>query len=196
MHQMAADGWDVEGIEVSQSAAEKARALGYKVHCGPVETAPVPSRPYDMVVGFMVLEHLHDPVTALQQLHAWVRPGGWLVLSVPNAASVDFRFFRENWYSLELPRHLFHFTPRTLRATLMHSGWQVQRILHQRVLTDLYVSLGRSLLAAGRSGPVTDLLLGVPNSTGRIHQFFYPLAVVMSRFGQTGRMTVWARRGP
>ena len=78
----------MEGIEFSPKAAAVARALGYPVHAGSLETAPAPVEPFDLIVGWMVLEHLHDPVLALKKLNAWMKPGGWLVLSIPNAGRV------------------------------------------------------------------------------------------------------------
>jgi SAM-dependent methyltransferase len=58
-----------------RKAANAARSLGYRVYTGALETAPDPEEPYDLVVGWMVLEHLHDPVLALQKLRSWTRPG-------------------------------------------------------------------------------------------------------------------------
>ena len=51
-------GWEVEGIEFPETASEVASSLGYKVHRGPLETAPEPEQKYDLVVAWMVLEHL------------------------------------------------------------------------------------------------------------------------------------------
>ena len=61
LHQMAGQGWEVEGIEFSEKAAQAAAQLGYCVHAGSLETAQQPGEPFDLIVGWMVLEHLHDP---------------------------------------------------------------------------------------------------------------------------------------
>src|SRR6185312_6002575 len=125
LSQMARAGWEVSGIEFSEIAGMAARALGHHVHIGALETAPPPDpdRPYDLVVAWMVLEHLPDPVQALRRLAAWSRPGAWLAMSVPDAGSLEFRLFRSNWYALDLPRHFFHFTRRTLGDVLRAGGW-------------------------------------------------------------------------
>src|SRR5690606_8791668 len=101
LHRMAAKGWEVEGIEYSPTAGEAARALGYPVHIGPLEEAPDPSRPFDLIVGWMVLEHLHAPVHALRRLRGWARDDARLVVSVPNVASLPFRLFGSRFYSLD-----------------------------------------------------------------------------------------------
>jgi SAM-dependent methyltransferase len=94
LHQMAGQGWQVQGVEFSQKAAQAAEQLGYPVHAGPLETAPRPGEPFDLIVGWMVLEHRHDPIGGLKKLGEWAKPGAWLALSVPNAASQSFRFFK------------------------------------------------------------------------------------------------------
>lgn len=195
LHKMAGEGWDAEGVEFSCSAAERARNLGYRVYSGTLENAPKPLRLYDLLVAWMVLEHLHDPVGGLKKLHEWANPGAWLVLSVPNAASLDFRIFMKRWYSLHLPNHLYHFTPLTLTKLLNGSGWTVEKIFHQRILSDLIASTGYALQDIGvtRCG---KKLTNLPGQAGRWPYILYPMAWLLSFIGQTGRMTVWAKRQP
>ncbi|MEE4607805.1 MAG: class I SAM-dependent methyltransferase [Desulfobacteraceae bacterium] len=194
MHQMARQGWDVSGIEFSAEAAGHARALGYPVHAGPLETAPDPAAPVDLVVGWMVLEHLHRPIDALRRLHRWTRPGGWLAISVPNAASREFWLFKQRWYALMLPTHLYHFTPVTLMRVLHVGGWRIQRIFHQRYMGNAVGSLGYLLQDRRMLPALARWLRKFPEKSG-LHQYAaFPLAYLASLAGQTGRMTVWARR--
>src|SRR2546423_6384354 len=146
---MASRSWHVRGIEPSATAAEHARGLGFDVHTGSIDTAPEPSVPYDLTVGWMVLEHLHEPVAALRKLAASTRPGGWLAVSVPNAASWELRTFGSYWYALDLPRHLYHFTPATIQLLLAEAGWQERRILFQRSLDNGVAGLGYCLADSG-----------------------------------------------
>ncbi len=194
MHRMAAKGWEVEGIEFSPQAAKNALALGYHVHTGSLEAAPEPQQPYDLVVGWMVLEHLYDPVLALQKLARWIRPGGWLVISTPNAAALEFCLFKDLWYALQLPTHLYHYTPKTLRKVLERGGWRMERVFHQRVLSNLVASIGYVLQDRGYSNKLTKHFIEFPEKVGYKNYFLYPLAYILSLLGQTGRMTVWARR--
>lgn len=192
MHFMARQGWAVEGIEFSPAAAASARQLGFQVHAGSLESAPAPAEPYDLVVGWMVLEHLHDPVGCLRKLGQWVRPGGWIALSVPNAGALEARVFRDRWYALQVPTHLYHFTPDSIGKLLHAGGWQLERVFHQRVLSNLFASLGYCLRDAGweRLG---SLLLAYPERAGRWTYLLQPLAWLLALMGQTGRMTIWAR---
>lgn len=192
LHLMACQGWQVQGIEFSEKAAQAAAQLGYRVHTGPLETAPPPNESFDLVVGWMVLEHLHDPIGGLKKLREWTKPGGWLVLSIPNAKSLEFRLFKEKWYALQVPTHLHHFTPETIRQVLQASGWTLEEIHHQRVLSNLIASTGYMLRDKGYAR-LGQKFIDFPEQGGRWAYALYPLAWLFSVFGQTGRMTVWAR---
>jgi 2-polyprenyl-3-methyl-5-hydroxy-6-metoxy-1,4-benzoquinol methylase len=191
LHQMHLRGWQVQGIEFSTTAGQAAQKAGYAVYIGPLETAPEPGNSFDLIVGWMVLEHLHDPVACLKKLKQWAKPQATLVLSVPNAGSLEFAAFKGHWYALHLPAHLYHFTPRTLEALLKAGGWQLQRVFHQRLLGNLLASVGYVLQDCGliRLGRA---LVSLPEGSGRMNFLLYPLAWVLAFFGQTGRMTVWA----
>jgi len=193
LHIMAQQGWQVEGIEYSSIAADRVRTLGYKVHVGPLETAPDPDKPFDLIVGWMVLEHLHDPLGSLKKMRQWARPGTRLVLSVPNAGSAEFSFFKSRWYALQLPNHLYHFTPATMKKMLNAAGWEVERIYHQRILSNLIASLGY-FFSDHNFTRLGQKLINFPEHPGKYgHLFLYPLAWLLSKFAQTGRMVVWAR---
>jgi len=193
MEQMARCGWEVEGVEVSEAAAAKARERGLRVSTGSLESSLPVSGSYDLVVGWMVLEHLHQPKQVLEKLRQLVRPNGWLAISVPNNASLEARLFRQYWYALQLPTHLFHFTPTTLRMLLSASGWQVRRVLHQRLLGNVIASAGYALRGQNMALSLARHLIEFPERAGRQNQFLYPLALLLSAFGQTGRMTIWAQ---
>jgi 2-polyprenyl-3-methyl-5-hydroxy-6-metoxy-1,4-benzoquinol methylase len=165
LHYMAHRGWEVEGVEPSKAAAQNARHMGYKVFEGSIELKPDTADLFDLIVGWMVLEHLHEPVVVLRKFQAWLKPGGWLVLSVPDAGGMEFGLFKNKWYDLHLPNHLYHFTAQTIRLILRKTGWNVQKIFHQRILTNLVASLG-----------------------------YFLSARILSDWKQTGRMTVWARK--
>jgi 2-polyprenyl-3-methyl-5-hydroxy-6-metoxy-1,4-benzoquinol methylase len=194
LHLMAQRGWDVEGIEFSPDASETARGLGYKVATGALETIDKPDDHFDLVVGWMVTEHLHDPIASLKKLARWTRKDGMLAISVPNAGSIEFRLFGERWYGLHLPNHLYHFDPKTIRSLLDASGWRVTRIQHHRTIANIVASLGFWLTDHGVT-KIGRAFSNFPERGGRLGaMLLFPFAFVLALFGQTGRMTVWAQR--
>jgi len=194
LHKMAGEGWHVAGIEFSEHAAAAARSLGYPVHAGGVESAPAPTEPYDLVVGWMVLEHLHDPVAALERLRQWVRPGGWLVVSVPDASTIEFKIFKETWYGLHLPNHLYHFSQDTIIKVLEKSGWEVKKVMGQRTVTNLFGSIGLTLLKDNPDSRLGRFFLSLPTAGLWLNIVLYPVSYLMAILGQTGRITVWTQK--
>lgn len=192
LHQMDSQGWNVQGIEFSEKSAQRAAQLGYRVYAGLLETAPPPEELFDLIVGWMVLEHLYDPISSLQKLRKWAKPGAWLVLSIPNAGSLEFRLFKDKWYALQVPTHLYHFTPTTLKKIMRASEWSLVKVHHQRTLSNLIGSLGYVLRDMGYSN-FSRKFIDFPERGGKWTYALYPLAWLLSTIGQTGRMTVWAR---
>ena len=193
LHYMAGMGWRVQGIEFSKKAAKVAASLGYKVHAGSLENAPKPKELFDLIVGWMVLEHLHDPVGSLKKLREWAQPDAWLVFSVPNADSFEFNLFQDKGFALQLPTHLHHFTPASVEKLLAVSGWQVCKIYHQRTLSNIIGSVGFLLRDKGYP-KLGNRLIMLPSHGGIVVYILYPLAYLLSLIGQTGRMTVWAKK--
>lgn len=194
LHRMSEQGWSVEGIELSHKAATEARSLGYNVHVGVVEDAPEPKILYDIVVGWMVVEHLHDPVAVLKKLNSWTKPEGWLAISVPNAGSLEFNLFGNYWYALQLPTHLYHYTPSTIVKMLTVSGWEVDKIMHQKNLNNIFPSIGYFVEDHLFTNRFTKWLIQFSDKPGIRHILVLPFAWIASCFGQTGRMTIWARK--
>jgi len=190
---MRARGWSVEGVDISPVATACAREHGLAVHTGTLDSLPVEAGTFDLVVGWMALEHLPDPVEALRFLHGRTRPGGWLVISIPNAAAFEFRIFGRYWYALQVPAHLFHFTPTTMNNLLLAAGWRPQGVFHHRSAANLVGSLGHLLEDSGCQKIGAALVRGVSRSPA-LHALMWPLALVLGLLRQSGRMTVWARK--
>jgi 2-polyprenyl-3-methyl-5-hydroxy-6-metoxy-1,4-benzoquinol methylase len=194
MEKMVAEGWQVEGIEFSPDAAEAARAQGLDVTIGALETVEKPEAVYDLVVGWMVLEHLHDPLGSLKKIARWTKPTGMLAISVPDAGATEFRLFKDRWYALHLPNHLFHFDRETLGTLLQASGWRVTRVQRHRNIANLIASLGYLAQERGYHR-LAERLIAFPERAGRLGALLtYPFSFVLAALGQTGRMTVWAER--
>jgi 2-polyprenyl-3-methyl-5-hydroxy-6-metoxy-1,4-benzoquinol methylase len=193
LHCMHQKGWEVVGIESSRKAAEEARLKGYSVHHDPLEKVHAIENKFDLIVGWMVLEHLHDPITGLRNLYDWIHPDGWFAFSVPNAGASEFGIFKDKWYALQVPNHLYHYTPQTIRLILEKTGWKVVKIFHQRTLSNLIASLGFALKDLKMTPTLASKMIAYPETSATMQYLLYPMALLLSVMGQTGRMTVWAR---
>jgi SAM-dependent methyltransferase len=115
-------GWHAYGIEPSQRGVAGARELGIELQRGAIEDADVPAGSLDAATLWHVLEHLDEPAPALARIAGWLRPGGLLLVGVPNLASVQARVGGTAWYHLDVPRHRTHFTVAGLHALLRANG--------------------------------------------------------------------------
>lgn len=117
-------GYDCRGIEPSGSEAARARErTGVPVFAGVVEDADLADASVDVVCAWHVLEHIVRPVDTLRRLRGALRPGGTLLLEVPNADSRAARHHSERWLHLDLPHHVCQFTPGSLGAALADAGF-------------------------------------------------------------------------
>jgi SAM-dependent methyltransferase len=102
-------GWSVAGVEPAADAVRQAKARGIEMHHGTLDDAPWPPGSFDAVTFNHALEHVPDPQLTLRQAAKIVRPGGLVVVSVPNFGAWQRRLFGSAWFPLDLPRHLQHF---------------------------------------------------------------------------------------
>jgi hypothetical protein len=102
-----------------------------------------------------VLEHVPEPFGAVARAAGLLRPGGRLVISVPNVESLQARIGGEHWFHLDLPRHQFHFGPRSISALVRRAGLRIDRIGHYYPEMEV-IGLVQTLL--NRAGFEDDLL--------------------------------------
>lgn len=137
---LARHGNRVVGVDISAQAVSLSRARGIEAYRLDVETDPLTELgEFDGALMLEIVEHLIDPLFVLRKVREIIRPGGWLVLSTPNAAYVKWRLellrgelpaFGEarRFPSEPRPYNLFHKTPLTigcLRRLLEMSGFRL-----------------------------------------------------------------------
>ncbi len=124
---LKARGWTGYGTELSTELVETLRARhGLTVFAAPDLTGlPLEAGMFDVVTLWHSLEHVPHPADVIAQATRVLRPGGHLIVEVPNFASLQARIGRGRWFHLDAPRHLTHFTPETLAGLLATCGLQV-----------------------------------------------------------------------
>ncbi len=115
--------WKLHGIEMSEATARKAQVkAGAQIFVGDILEAPYPAASFDAITCFDVLEHVYEPQKVMAKVQEWLKPGGIFYVLVPNIDSAEARLFGTYWYGLELPRHISHFSPPSLRRVAMSVG--------------------------------------------------------------------------
>jgi SAM-dependent methyltransferase len=127
------ESWKLYGIEMSADCAKRAEArTGADVFVGDILDAPFASESFDVITCFDVLEHLYEPLQVMTKVREWLKPGGIFYVQVPNIDSAEARVFGTYWQGLELPRHLFHYSPTSLRSLAKISGLQEVSVTTER----------------------------------------------------------------
>jgi SAM-dependent methyltransferase len=127
---LADRGLEVHGVEMSAEAAQGADPRAEIRIASQLRDAGYPAAFFDEVIVWHVLEHLRDPRGTLQEIRRILRPGGRLVVSVPNFTSVQARWAGAAWFHLDVPRHLYHFPVSALRRLLERTGYRCETEHH------------------------------------------------------------------
>ena len=123
-------GYDAEGLEPAPRSGEAAGRWSSRIQQLGLEEAEFEAGSLDVVTLWHVLEHLHDPRGAVRRIAGWLRPGGGLLVGVPNLDSLQARLGGPYWYHLDVPRHRTHFTARGLCRLLTSLGFSIGRTQH------------------------------------------------------------------
>lgn len=129
-------GWDVMGIEPSEQAASIAQTrLGF-TPLQPSEYDKLPDQSFDVITMWHVLEHVDDLKSQTNELKRLLRPGGRLIIALPNNQSFDCQYYSDKWAAWDVPRHLNHFTQACLLSILNSVNFKY--IDTQRLIWDAY----------------------------------------------------------
>ncbi|MGA1844887.1 MAG: class I SAM-dependent methyltransferase [bacterium] len=124
IHELRKRGWQVAGTQVSATAGSYIRkAFGIDCFVGELPHAPFKRRSFDIVTMWHVLEHLRDPLLYLRCCRGLLKPGGYLLIEIPNAGSWSARMTKTAWMGWDPLHHLHHYTPRTLGLALQKTGF-------------------------------------------------------------------------
>jgi 2-polyprenyl-3-methyl-5-hydroxy-6-metoxy-1,4-benzoquinol methylase len=109
----------------------------------------LPSAHYDVVTLLNVLEHATDPLALVDIALQRLRPGGILLVHVPNLHGLPARLRGARWQHIEPLGHLYYFSPRTLGMLLAKAGLQPLGRFNLVVAQGIRASLQRGLGALG-----------------------------------------------
>lgn len=156
---MQAAGWQVTGLEPDEGARAVAKSLQGIELQEPGILYQLPPASFDAITLWHVLEHVHDLQGYLERIKLLLKPGGRLIIAVPNYTSKDAAVYGPYWAAWDVPRHLYHFSPQAMEVLLDRHAF---RVLQYRPMwfDSFYVSMlsskyrnGRTnLLAAGWNG--------------------------------------------
>jgi len=126
---MRRGGWRAIGTELNGETASYAKKVyDLKILTGDIIQHKFPDDGLDAININQVLEHLKNPDEVLAECSRILRKDGLLIISVPDLRSPQFTLGKENWFLLDLPFYLFHFTEEGLSRLLQKNGFKIRQI--------------------------------------------------------------------
>ena len=182
--------WERYGVEIGETAAAAAaRHLGDdRIFRGNLSEARYVRATFDVVTFWASIEHMNNPREMIQETGKILKPGGLLIIQVPNAGGYQARWFKDAWFALDVPRHRYHFTRDILSKLLEESHFKIARE-SQYSKTHNAHALKQSLkFATSRNGKGISYFLCYLST-----HFLRPADLIMTPFGGGATLTIAAR---
>ena len=166
-------GWQIQGIEPNSKARQQATNLnnqGIKSSLSQIDNAA-----FQVITMWHVLEHIPDLKETFTALKKMLTPDGFMLIAVPNCNSHDAQLFKEDWAAYDLPRHLYHFTQKSMQKMMTNHGMDVVTVIPMK-LDAYYVSLLSNKIKFGRNKLLKSFVNGLySNSYANKHNEYSSL---------------------
>jgi SAM-dependent methyltransferase len=156
---MMRHGWQVEGLEPDPTARKTAAGL-HALELDPVEKLfDLPAQSFDVITLWHVMEHVKDLHAYLERMKSVLRPGGSILIAVPNYTSLDASIYGRFWAAYDVPRHLYHFSPASISRLFEIHGLKLKG-KHPMWFDSFYISLLSEKYRTGSSNPLRGFFTG------------------------------------
>ena len=182
-------GWNVKGIEMSHEAvAIGKKVFGLDLICQDIDVVSFEADTFDVIIMRMVLEHVFSPDKTIQNISRWLKPDGQLMLVIPDISGFEARLFGKYFYGLQLPNHLYHFSPETISKYLFKYSLKIDFITHHKTDRDFFQSIENALSENPALYWLRIFRKGVLKMPVRL------FLCILSAVSRTGRMTIVATK--
>lgn len=152
------DGWKITGIEPNGLARLKAGDKGVLL-LDDLNTLPIGQK-FEVITLWHVLEHLPDLDSQIAKLVGLLTETGALVVAVPNFRSYDAEYYKEYWAAFDVPRHLWHFSQKSIQAIFEKYGMKLVRT-KPMFFDAFYVALLSEKYKNGKQNFIRAFLIGL-----------------------------------
>ncbi|WP_232829129.1 class I SAM-dependent methyltransferase [Aureibaculum luteum] len=174
------DGWKVTGVEPNEKAVEilNSKLGGSRVQIFS-DINELNSESYDVITMWHVLEHVPNLKEYIAKLKLLLKPNGTLIVAVPNFKSFDANHYKEFWAAYDVPRHLWHFSRKSISDLFGQENMKVEKVLPMK-FDSFYVSLLSEKYKTGKSNLVKAFWVGLKsNSKARSSKEYSSLIYVI-----------------
>ncbi len=163
LHTMKQGGWQCTGIEPDDAARIKAAELYGVQPLAAEELFTLPENTFDAITLWHVLEHVHELEKYAVQLRELLAPGGTLFIAVPNYTSYDAVYYKKYWAAYDVPRHLYHFSPASMKLLAENHGLVIQNV-KPMWFDSFYVSILSEKYKTGRGNMLRAFYIGLKSN--------------------------------
>jgi 2-polyprenyl-3-methyl-5-hydroxy-6-metoxy-1,4-benzoquinol methylase len=122
---MKGKGWEITGIEPNEGARQQAKNL-FNIELKETGSLQqLPENSFDAITLWHVLEHVHQLHDYIERLKKLLKPNGKIFIAVPNYSSLDSSIYKLYWAAYDVPRHLYHFTPKAIQVLMQKHDLKV-----------------------------------------------------------------------
>ena len=167
VHIMKQAGWQVTGLEPDAGARKVAAQVYNTTLTDITQFYDLPAASFDAITLWHVLEHVHELQQYIQQLKTLLKENGKLFIAVPNYRSKDAAVYKDHWAAYDVPRHLYHFSPRSIEVLMEKNGMKVAAF-KPMWYDSFYISLLSSKYKNGHSNLAAAFFNGLRSNLSAI----------------------------
>lgn len=162
-------GWEIVGLEPSPKARAIAQAKGVTFL---KELSQMPNHSADVITMWHVLEHVPDVEAQIIELKRILKPGGTIIIAVPNFKSYDAQYYGKHWAAYDVPRHLWHFSKSSIKLLFGKQGMELIKVLPMK-FDSFYVSLLSEKYKTGKMNFIKGFFTGLRSNLKAAQNFEY-----------------------
>lgn len=118
---------------------------------------------FDCITMWHVLEHVPNLTETIASLKKILKPNGTLIIAVPNYKSFDANYYGKFWAAFDVPRHLWHFSKKSISILFENENMKVTKTIPMR-FDSFYVSLLSEKYKTGKSNPFKAFFIGLKSN--------------------------------
>lgn len=155
------NGWDVIGVEPNTKAKSLAEnKLNIQTTSKIYEDlSEIKTKKFDVITLWHVLEHVPNLDVYISNLKKILKQHGVLIIAVPNYKSYDATYYKQFWAAYDVPRHLWHFSKKSIQLLFAKEKMEVHKILPMK-FDSFYVSLLSEKYKSGKNNFLKAFFIG------------------------------------
>jgi len=175
-------GWNIKGVEPNEKARDLAlEKLNSEIYLAKNIEDLLKSNinGFDVITMWHVLEHIPNLEEYISILKELLKPEGTLIIALPNYKSFDAKYYKNFWAAYDVPRHLWHFSRKSMKLIFSDKKFEIVKILPMK-FDAFYVSLLSEKYRTGKSNPFRAFYTGFisnlkANRSGEYSSLIYVL---------------------